>query len=335
MKKTTYKLGLLAGLFVIASAALAQGPGDPLGDKRTNLSKKPGGTLAMGMGSDDINKGLGPPNSMPRSAGFTANSVSTVPLASESVWEYTLEVNIPYAWNAEQSTWTADAARKGEVRVFRHIGFDREGKAVVDIVRVVNPLGRGVEMTSAILGLSENGKLLEKMEVLADDAQGMRPASLSSLANAAGIAQLIPVAGGEGGLARSKVFAVSASGLGKSNLVIAKGVGNGQPVLVLGNGWDVNPVGTLGSQVPDVISPLLWDGGSAPSTGGKGGGTVSVQGNTVPGIDIIIKKCPCGIISSGSVGVVTNVTVIAVGAFDERKLRELYNPRRMRGGNGG
>ena len=312
--KTQRTIGLLAGLIVIASAALAQGPGNPLGGRETGLSKKPGGIMAMGMGSDEINKGLGAPNSGIKEARFSVASVSTIPLATESVWTYVLKVNIPYAWNG-QGSWVADANRMGEVRVYRHIGCDRAGKAVIDVVRVVNPLGQGVEMGSAIRGATPNGGFLGGMEVLADDPSGMRPAIFASLANAATRStQLLEQPGMPE--TRSKPSPMS-----RANLVTVRGTGNGYPVRVLGGGWDVNPVGALGPHVPAGISPLLWAGPSAPATGGKGGGNPTTQAGTVPGVDIIIKKCPCGSLAAGSVGVVTNVSWIAVGAFDERKMR--------------
>jgi hypothetical protein len=238
---------------------------------------------------------IGQPNSSTRASGFSAESVSRVPLAKELVWEHAYRVNLTYAWNVRQGSWQADEARMGEVKVYTHIGFDRSGKAVIALQRVASPTGQAVEMTSAVFG-NFGKEAWRQLSVLVEERGERNEAVFTNLPWLAETTVRPDPAGG--GRERPQAGRRDATSMPAPNLAIASGKIDGQPVSLLADAWD------------------------AISSNRKNG-TITWSGRKAPPLDLIVK----GQDPASYVGVVTNVRVMAVGAFDERKLREALTKR--------
>ncbi len=134
---------VLAGLFVIAAGANAQ-RGRVFNSSASNV-KMP--SLMFGATQDAISKALGgAPNASTKDSGWSLNLILAKPVASEAVWAYDLTDPMPLAYIWLQSDtlaggWLIGSPVKRTVRMYYHMGFDAEGKAIAGAMWYHGPTG--------------------------------------------------------------------------------------------------------------------------------------------------------------------------------------------------
>ncbi len=117
------------GLLVIASGAFAQAA-EAVGALRWVHGSVPKPSTLFGVTDDKKLHELmrGAPNATTKASGWSLNLVLERPVARELVWAYDLTDPMPLTYTREG--WLLNAPEKRTVRMYYHIGFDREGKAV-------------------------------------------------------------------------------------------------------------------------------------------------------------------------------------------------------------
>ena len=130
---------LLGGLIAMTASASPQ-PQKAFGASVSNV-KKP--SQMFGATLDGVSRRLGgAPNATIKDSGWSLNLILQEPVASEAVWAYDLTDPVPLCFTRE--SWIIGDPRPRTVRMYYHMGFDTNGRAIAGCMWFHGPTSAGI-----------------------------------------------------------------------------------------------------------------------------------------------------------------------------------------------
>ncbi|MCA0360548.1 MAG: hypothetical protein LCH41_05795 [Armatimonadetes bacterium] len=301
-------------LFALSAFTWAQKKGDPVKDVDVSLGMKPSDSLSIA--KDDLIKTWGKPTLDPTMAGFRASEFSASRGTEELVWQFDLAV--PSVYTFSNRGFAADPDRQAQIGVLCHVVFDSNGKPILYAWRW---RGRDfVDVGTVVRALTKGEGFPSDSKTLLFSATGAEDAAFETLDTVAERLRLLSTTPQQGNLNPNRVQ------MGTPVKSLTNGLENEIPWLVVGEAYAVNPLGQIekfqGERLPAWPPPILWQerefdllASTAPA----------YPGSTVPGVDIIIKKCPCSgsfVIPTGVVGYVPRALLALKGKVNRDRLAQ-------------
>lgn len=314
MKTPPFRILVPLTLFALCAVTWAQKKGDPVTDVDVSLGKKPSGALTIS--KVELIKTWGKPTLDPTTAGFHASEFSVTRGAEELVWQFDLPVPSVYAFS--NRGFTADPDRQAQMSVLCHVVFDSEGKPILYAWRW---RGRNfVDVGTVVRALTKGDGFPNDSKTLLFSASGAEEASFATLDTVAERLRHLSTTPEQGNLNPNRVQ------MGTPVKSLTNGLEHEIPWLVVGEAYAVNPLGQIakfqGERLPAWPPPILWQekeydllASTAPA----------YPGSTVPGVDIIIKKCPCSgsfVIPTGVAGYVPRALLALKGKVNRERLAQ-------------